>query len=128
KAIDTLQNAGYTVIHQQWVDNHDDFMAAMHVQILPIIMGTGTKAKVLAAMSSGLLCVGTWYSFENILANTGEHYLQYNDSSEIPELLSSICKNRELYAGIAEKGKKQIIEMHDTGKVVAQLLANSTTR
>jgi hypothetical protein len=125
RAIRTLLEAGYSVTHSEWVDNYDDFMSTKQVQVFPIIMGTGTKAKVLSAMSSELLCIGTWYSFENILANPDEHYLQYSDPGEIPGLLFSICQNRTKYAAIAVKGKMRIVEMHNTGKVVKQLLSDS---
>lgn len=128
KAVNALNTAGFTVNHQEWVENYDDFMSGMHVQIFPIIMGTGTKAKVLAAMSSGLLCIGTWYSFENIQANHPEHFLQYDDPHQIPGLLLALINNRETHHQIAISGKLRVLEMHQTSKVVRQILINSEIR
>ncbi|MBC7947016.1 MAG: hypothetical protein H7Y42_03985 [Chitinophagaceae bacterium] len=124
-AISSLKNAGYAVTHQTWVSDYDEHMKHMHIQIFPIIMGTGTKAKVLAAMSSGLLCIGTWYSFENIQAEDKEHYLQYNKSEEVPQLLESIDSARAKFKEMSERGRSQVLEMHMTEKVVDKLLALS---
>ena len=121
KPIETLRKAGYTVFSQEWAEDYDAYMANVHVQIFPTIMGTGTKAKVLAAMVSGLLCVGTWYAFENIYAAPPD-YLLYENPADIPGILTEICNNRSYYEQVAVKTQQKILIEHDTARVVDRIL------
>jgi len=126
--IATLRQAGYNVSHETWVPDYDDYLMKMHVQVFPIIVGTGTKAKVLSAMASGLLAVGTPYTFENIEAEKGRDYIQYDEPAEVPALLTTICQNKKHYESIADAGKRKILDKHDTVKVVSHILSISVNK
>jgi hypothetical protein len=121
KAIGTLQKAGYTVISQAWAEDYDEYIKKVHVQVFPIILGTGTKAKVLAAMVSGLLCAGTKYAFENICA-TPSDYLLYDSPAEIPGLLAAVCDNIPYYEQIAITTREKILVEQSTARVVDMIL------
>jgi len=125
KAIDSLQKAGYTVIGKAWAEDYDEYLKQIHVQVFPIILGTGTKAKVLAAMVSGLLCVGTKYAFENICVAPGD-YVLYRTPADIPSILEEICRDKSKYEQVAIATREKILSEHSTKKVVDRLLEIST--
>lgn len=121
KAIDSLQKAGYTVISKAWAEDYDEYLKQIHVQVFPIILGTGTKAKVLAAMVSGLLCIGTEYAFENIRAAPGD-YVLYRSPADIPSILQEICQDKSKYELVAIATREEILAEHSTRKVVDRIL------
>ena len=64
--VDRLVGAGYEGKQIGWVDNYIESLAEYDVQIFPISVGSGTKGKVLDALSTGLVSIGSDYAFENI--------------------------------------------------------------
>lgn len=64
--VDRLVGAGYEVKQIGWVDNYIESLAEYDVQIFPLSVGSGTKGKVLDALSTGLVSIGSDYAFENI--------------------------------------------------------------
>ena len=86
------------------------------VQLTPISVGSGTKGKVLDAITNGLLVIGTAYAMENIAVHHGEECLQYERACEVPALLRDIAANRPRYEAIAEAGREAVLREHDRAR------------
>lgn len=110
--VEILNNEGYQVNLLSWVDNYLEEIIKYDIQLIPISLGTGTKGKVLDAMSNGLLCIGTYYAFENI-AEDGKGVVLYNDSKQITDIIRDIYNNMPLYEKIAEEGRARVLLEHN---------------
>ena len=86
------------------------------VQLTPISVGTGTKGKVLDAITNGLLVIGTAYAMENIAVRHGEECLQYERACEVPDMLRDIAGNRSCYEVMAEAGRTAVLREHDRAR------------
>lgn len=60
--VDRLGSAGYEVNHIVFAADYIEEISKHDIQLTPISIGTGTKGKVLDALSNGLLVIGTWYA------------------------------------------------------------------
>jgi hypothetical protein len=112
EAVQQLSNGGYNVAHIPFAANYTEEVQKHDIQLTPIIIGTGTKGKVLDALSNGLLVIGTEYALENISVENGISCLQYKHSKEIIELLKSILENPLHYEKIAKEGRKNVLKHH----------------
>jgi hypothetical protein len=112
EAVQQLSNGGYNVAHIPFAANYTEEVQKHDIQLTPIIIGTGTKGKVLDALSNGLLVIGTEYALENISVENGISCLQYKHSKEAIELLKSILENPLHYEKIAKEGRKNVLEHH----------------
>jgi len=107
-----LRNAGFDVIQKKWVENYEDELSKAHIQIFPIAVGTGTKGKVLSALSTGLLSIGSEFAFENIEVIPGEDFLLYNKIGEVIEYLIDILKRRAFFDEVAKRGAIKVRKNH----------------
>ena len=85
-------------------------------------MGTGTKGKVLDAVSNGLLAIGTEGALENIALDNGKSCIIYNDVMECVSILKDIIKNTSVYEKMAENGYNKILESHNNETIATNLL------
>ncbi len=118
-----LLKLGYQVKFDAWVDDFAKTLSLMHIQLFPIDVGTGSKGKVLHALASGLLGIGTELAFENIEANSGIDYLIYKNTEELKGHLLSLVNNQKYYADIAVSGKLNIRKNHSP-KITSTLFWN----
>jgi len=118
---DLLRSYGFNVEVKTWVEDYNKFLSEMDIQIFPICVGTGTKGKVLQAMASGLICIGSMYAFENININDRLEInsLKYHRPEEIPKILIDIDKNPRIYYQLARDISESVRFNHD-GKRVAK--------
>lgn len=107
-----LNQSGYQACLLGWVDNYIHEIQKYDIQIVPISVGTGTKGKVLDAMSNGLLCIGTPYAMENI-SNIDNGYIMYEDVDKLCDILCDCFENREKYEEVAQRGRNSILKEHN---------------
>lgn len=122
KHIERLKQAGFSVRHQGWVEDYVAFISNFDIQLFPISVGTGTKGKVLDALSTGILCVGSQYAFENIAVQPSDSCVLYKNAQEVPVLLEDITSNKEYYENIAQKGRMNIRKYHNPSIIVSDIL------
>lgn len=115
-----LCKAGFSCNQITWVDDYIEEIIKYDVQIIPIAVGTGTKGKVLDALSNGLLCIGTDVAMENIDVKNGISCFIYKYESEVVSLLLDIYSNRSKYEKIAKEGQKCVLE-HHSPQIVSNL-------
>lgn len=127
--IESLQKSGFSAHHQGWVEDYVTFIRDFDVQLFPISVGTGTKGKVLDALSTGILCIGSEYAFENIAVTPDESCLLYKDVKEIPSILECIALQKDKCEHIAEKGRINIRKYHSPSVITEDMLnwANNNT-
>lgn len=119
--VEKLQTLGYKVEQIRFAPVYIDELQRHDIQITPISVGTGTKGKVLDAVSNGLLTIGTEAALENIALKDGESCIIYKDVDMLISLLKDIPSNIHKYEAMAEIGYKEIIVNHDHEKVAHDL-------
>jgi hypothetical protein len=113
KYVEKLEKADFEVAFVNRVENLPEYLEEMDLQVFPLDVGTGTKGKVLHALASGTLGIGTDFAFENIHANDLLKQLTYKNSSQLNELLQDIPFKREYYQEIAKEITKLVVINHD---------------
>ena len=120
--VDRLVGAGYEGKQIGWVDNYIESLAEYDVQIFPISVGSGTKGKVLDALSTGLVCIGSDYAFENIAVEDGESCCVYKHCSEILDFLKKIAECPSEYEKMADLGRKQVRLYHNPEMIISNMI------
>jgi len=115
--IPPLKYVGYSIIQKKRVENYSEELSNAQIQIFPIAVGTGTKGKVLHALSTGLLGIGSTFSYENIEVIPGEDCVIYHEPEDIVQSLEDILVNKSLYEKIAEQGAIKTRTNHASEKV-----------
>lgn len=111
-----LQRAGFLSSHIMFAPDYIAEIQKHDIQINAIDVGTGTKGKVLDAISNGLLAFGTNYALENVSVRNGESCVQYSTIEEAMDRLVDICADRNKYERMAESGRRLVLQEHDRGK------------
>lgn len=120
--VEELKNAGYEVNHIKFAPNYIEEVCKHDIQITPIVIGTGTKGKVLDALANGLMVIGTHYAMENIAVKNGESCIEYQDAKEVIDVLKEIISNIAKYEKIAENGRTAIYSKHSRNDAFNELL------
>ena len=116
-----LKTAGFVSSHIKFAPNYITELQKHDIQINAIDVGTGTKGKVLDAISNGLLAFGTNYALENVAVRNGESCVQYSTVEEAMDKLMDICAHRNKYEKMAETGRRLVLLEHDRGKIADTL-------
>lgn len=106
----------------------DDYIAELHrhdIQVNAIDLGTGTKGKVLDAITNGLLAFGTRYALENIAVAHGESCILYETPSQAVDILRAIPAAPERYEDMARRGRDAVLAAHSRKKIAAALFFNA---
>ena len=111
-----LLGAGWQCRLITFAENYAEELCRHDVQLTPISVGSGTKGKVLDAITNGLLVIGTPFALENIAVRHGHECLQYEQACEVPALLRDIAANRPRYEAIAEAGRAAVLREHNRAR------------
>ena len=111
-----LLGAGWQCRLITFAENYAEELCRHDVQLTPISVGSGTKGKVLDAITNGLLVIGTPFALENIAVRHGHECLQYEQACEVPALLRDIAANRRRYEAIAEAGRAAVLREHNRAR------------
>ncbi|MCK4914466.1 MAG: hypothetical protein KAS69_07740 [Planctomycetes bacterium] len=110
--IKEMTSAGFEINHLEWADNYYEELSKHNIQLFPIAVGSGTKGKVLNAMASGLLAIGTELAFENIDACENKEYICLKDFGKTSSILLQVAKNKKLFADMALNGMNAVRKNH----------------
>ena len=113
KHVDTLKEAGYEVNHIKFAPDYIEEICKHDIQLTPIVIGTGTKGKVLDALANGLLVIGTYFALENIAVKNGVSCLEYQQAEEVTKMLLEIKDNAAKYEEMARRGQEAVHMYHD---------------
>ena len=114
--LERLLGAGWQCRLITFAENYAEELCRHDVQITPISIGTGTKGKVLDAITNGLLVIGTPFALENIAVRHGVECLQYERACEVPALLRDIANDRRRHEAIAEAGRAAVLREHNRAR------------
>lgn len=120
--VNQLVVAGYNARKQEWVEDYVEFIKDFDIQIFPISVGSGTKGKVLDALSTGLLCIGSQIAFENIAVKANESCLVYTNVCEVLDYLILISQNSKDYELVAKSGRENIRNFHNAKDITEKLI------
>ncbi len=116
-----LTAAGWTCQHIAFAPDYIEELQRHDIQVNAIDVGTGTKGKVLDAISNGLLEMGTPLALENIAVTAGESCVLFNQPSEAIAALRDIPENVAKYEAMAAKGRDEVLKIHDAAKCARKL-------
>ena len=117
----SLEKCGYEVNVKKWVDIYADEIVKHDIQVFPISVGSGTKGKVLDALSMGLLSIGTEIAMENIYVKDKKSCFIYKRAEDIVAILNDIFDNRRLASVIAENGRKSVLKWHNPTRIFRKI-------
>lgn len=119
--VSKLKTVGFDVNHITFAPDYVEEVSKHDIQLTPISIGTGTKGKVLDALSNGLLVIGTWYAMENIAVKSGESCVIYDSTDELIEWLNVLAKDRLQISQIAQRGREAVLTEHAREKCSKEL-------
>ena len=111
-----LANAGWTCQHIAFAPDYIEELQRHDIQVNAIDVGTGTKGKVLDAISNGLLAMGTPLALENIAVTPNESCVLFEHPSEAIAALRDIPADVAKYEAMAEKGRSAVLKVHDAAE------------
>lgn len=112
KEVAQLMNLGFSVNHIKFTESYVEEIRKYDIQLTPIVIGTGTKGKVLDALANGLLVIGTPFALENIAVENMVSCVEYQSSEELIKVLLDIRTKKKMYEDIARKGREMIMTYH----------------
>ena len=83
------------------------------VSIVPLLTGSGTRLKILEAMSYGLPVVSTSKGAEGIEYSNGEDIIIAVKENDFAESLINILTNKQKRISMSEKARKLVTEKYD---------------
>lgn len=93
--------AGIDAKHIRVVDDYDAFISELDVHFVPILVGAGTKGKVLHSVASGVLTIGSKIAYENIL-DTDSPFVFRSAAAAVYKLNHALADVEALASGRAE--------------------------
>ncbi|MDD1770007.1 MAG: glycosyltransferase [Methanomassiliicoccales archaeon] len=115
-----LTKAGFECCVTPWVEDYERELAQAQIHVFPIAVGTGTKGKVLTAIATGSLVIGSEFALENIAVTPGTDCIKYDKPEEMGGILRDVLDRREHYARMAESGARRVAGEHDPAKVAKE--------
>lgn len=119
--VNKLKTVGFDVNHITFAPDYVEEVSKHDIQLTPISIGTGTKGKVLDALSNCLLVIGTWYAMENIAVKSGESCVTYDSTEELIGWLNVLAKDRLRISQIAQRGREAVLTEHAREKCSKEL-------
>lgn len=120
-----LQEAGWTAQHIIFADDYIEELQRHDIQVNAIDVGTGTKGKVLDAISNGLLELGTPFALENIAVTNGKGCLLYHTPAEAIAMLEDIPTRIAHYEAIAKQGREDVLAAHGAPLIAQKLFLHT---
>jgi glycosyltransferase involved in cell wall biosynthesis len=103
------------------VDDVRPYLAAASVACVPLISGSGTKYKVLEALSAGVPMVCTGLAAEGLALEAGRHYLPGESDKDLAAAIMRMIADPALAATLARQGRELIERSYSWDANLARL-------
>jgi len=109
------------VVHGE-VPNAVAFIKEHPIMVVPLLSGSGMRAKILEGMALGKVVLTTRLGLEGIAADPNKHVLVANTPEEFMEHLSFLRKHPKKIADIGWESRRLVAEQYDSNRLGKQLL------
>lgn len=104
-----------------YVDDVRPFMSPSNIFIAPLRSGSGTKIKVLNAMSMGIPVVTTPVGAEGLEVQSGENILIAENARDFASQVAHLWLKPEFAERIGKNGRKTVVKKYDWAVVLKDL-------
>lgn len=98
------------------VDDLEDVYQRYDVMVVPLLEGSGTRLKILEAMSYGKLVLSTAKGIEGIEATQNQHYLEFYTLEDFESILNNLANHKTLTT--IRANARQLIEQKYSWSVI----------
>lgn len=105
--------ASEDVIITGFVDDVRPYIDRSSVYVVPLNMGSGTRLKVLEAMSMKIPIVSTSIGCEGIDIEDGKNILVRNEPQEFADAVIELMKNKKLANRLVNEGYELVVNKYD---------------
>ncbi len=109
------------VIITGWVDAVEPYLAGANVVVVPLRMGSGTRLKVLQALSMARPLVGTTLGCAGLSLRDGEHLRLADDPSTFAKAVSEMLRDPNQATKMGQQARKHIKQQFDWRILVPKL-------
>ncbi|MGB0384114.1 MAG: glycosyltransferase [Ardenticatenaceae bacterium] len=120
RSLDRLRDHPQVVI-TGWVDAIEPYLAGADVVVVPLRMGSGTRLKVLQALSMARPLVGTTLGCAGLQLRDGEHLRLADDPSAFAKAISQTLPHPTHAAQMAQRARQHVQTHFDWGVLVPKL-------
>jgi polysaccharide biosynthesis protein PslH len=98
---DKIRERGLNVTLTGFVDDIRPHVAASHVYVIPLFVGSGTRIKAFEAMAMGRPVVSTSLGIEGLEVTHGEHFLRADNAADFAHGILALLADAALRGRIA---------------------------
>lgn len=98
-----LTKFGYETYFIEYTPSFEDFLTTRHILLVPLLVGGGTKNRVLTALGCGMDVIGSRIACENVYGISDIHIAE--NGNDLIKKLKIRIKSRRLYNYKGEKRK-----------------------
>lgn len=112
------------VIVKGYVPDAITFMSKCAIMITPLLQGSGTRTKILEAMSLKKPVVSTSQGAEGLMVENGKDIRIEDDPESFAKAVVSLLKNKELRESIGEEAYKTVISHYSWTSIGNKLITS----
>lgn len=116
-----LANNDSNITVTGFVDDVREYMARAFVYIVPLRIGSGTRLKILEALSMKKAVVTTSIGCEGINVQDNKHLLIRDNPQDFAQAVIELLRNEDLRLRLGENGRKLVEEKYDWNIVFKDL-------
>lgn len=105
------------------VDDVRPHVAAAHISVIPLRIGSGTRIKAFEAMAMGRPVVSTRVGVEGLNIEPEQHYLAADDPSEFADAILKLLDDAVLCDTLARRARARVAERFSWAHVARQFEA-----
>ena len=103
-----------------FVDDIRPHVAAAHVYVIPLRVGSGTRIKAFEAMAMGCPVVSTNVGIEGLAITDGAHFLAADDANDFADAILRLLREADATSRIARDGRALLEKKFSWAQVARQ--------
>jgi O-antigen biosynthesis protein len=102
-----------------WVPQVLPYLQSARISVIPLLVGAGTKRKLMQSLMVGTPCVSTSIGVEGLDLEDGVHVLVADDPERFAAAARRLLTDDELWQRLSHDGRSHILAAHGRGAVRA---------